>query len=53
MVEKPQPVAFISHTSDDDDFCDPLYGALRTYGVRPIMDKHDFKLGDDLRHAGF
>ncbi len=43
-----QPVAFISHTSDDDDFCDPLYRALQANGVMAIMDKHDFKPGDDL-----
>lgn len=42
------PVGFISHTSDDNDFCNPFYTALRQNGVCPIMDEHDFRPGDDL-----
>lgn len=42
------PVAFIAHSECDDAFCHELYDALCRLGVRPIMDKRDFKPGDDL-----
>jgi|HubBroStandDraft_5_1064220.scaffolds.fasta_scaffold01598_6 hypothetical protein len=42
------PVAFISHSSLDVEFCDALYDALLARGSRPIMDARDFLPGDDL-----
>lgn len=47
MSERP-PIAFISYTHPDAEFCLALYEALLRHGIRPILDERDFLLGDDL-----
>jgi hypothetical protein len=42
------PIAFISHSKSDADFCHALYDGLAARGIRPIMDERDFQPGDDL-----
>jgi hypothetical protein len=44
----PEPIAFISHSKSDSEFCHALYDELTARGIRPIMDERDFQPGDDL-----
>lgn len=47
-IEPRPPTGFISHSECDDAFCHGLNDALCALGVRPVMDKRDFRLGDDF-----
>jgi hypothetical protein len=44
----PEPIAFISHSKSDREFCHAVYDGLTARGIRPIMDERDFQPGDDL-----
>ena len=42
---------FISHASEDKEYCGPLVEALKKAGIRVWFDKTALKWGDDLRSA--
>ena len=42
---------FISHASEDKEYCGPLVEALEKAGIRVWFDKTALKWGDDLRSA--
>jgi hypothetical protein len=44
-----KPVVFISYAHQDHDFAKSIVKALQTIGAHPLIDRHELKVGDNIR----